>query len=444
MTMMRSAFRSVSRRLFSTLSVSFVLGLCVAVLISTIAGVGASEGSIQRMVDEVETSTAEMVAQVEATAEEMVASVEEGTEETTDLAEKMARMILVFNLAYMNEDDVNDIYSIEGVAAVAPRLLETVGGSLLNRDYDYLVHGVLLDPSLVEEYPVLPANIVAGRQIDDGDGAAVLLNLDRTDYFNAGVGDIITLEGSEFEVVGIFYGTGFLDQKAIFMSLENAQNLFDKGGKVLGVQVFADAESDVDSVADEIGNLHIGIVRTMADVTRFREQIVQTVEEQLSSIRNQATLQIETIQYRAELQIATLQNDLGNIERLGVQISLVAGIAGVLMIFGIMFYRVRERTREIGVLKALGFSNPYVMMRFMLEGSYIGLFGGLIGVALGAAACSLLGPWLLDISESTSVTLEPYHLLIGLGAAVLSGAFGSLYPAWRASRVSPMEALRRG
>ena len=107
-----------------------------------------------------------------------------------------------------------------------------------------------------------------------------------------------------------------------------------------------------------------------------------------------------------------------------------------------MFYTVRERTKEIGILKALGFSNMEVMKRFMLEGLYIGLLGGLMGIILGAVTYSMVGPWLLGTSESISISLEPVYLLMGLGAAVLFGTLGSLYPAWRASRVSPMEAFR--
>jgi putative ABC transport system permease protein len=125
---------------------------------------------------------------------------------------------------------------------------------------------------------------------------------------------------------------------------------------------------------------------------------------------------------------------------MGLQMIVVSGIVGILMIFGIMFYTVRERTREIGVLKALGFSNADVLRQFMLEGLYFGFLGGLIGIALGAATYSFLGPALLD--TEANVTLEISYLAIGLAAAALVGALGSAYPAWMASRISPMEALR--
>jgi len=450
MTVMRSAFRSVYRRLFRTLLVSVVLALCVAVLISTIAGVKASEDSTQQMVDRTKAQTAEMVSSVETATEEIVASVEGSAEETAGLAEKMSLMIVVMGgFAGMSEGAVSDIYSINGVAAVVPIVTQRVGGSDEKRvkDYDYAVKGVPLEPSLIEEYPVLPLYIVDGRTLAEEDGAAVLLNVDLAGYFEAEVGDTIALEESDFEVVGTYFTVSFTDQKTVYMSLDNAQNLFNLGDGLSELQVFAETQSDVDNVAGEIEALNNGWkVLTMEDRStgKFAESIAFTQEEQVAKIQEQASQQISTIQQGAELQIASLEADLSSMKSLGVQISLVAGIAGVLMIFGIMFYTVRERTREIGILKAVGFSNRYVMKRFMLEGLYVGLLGGLIGLGLGAATCSLFGPWLLDMSEGTSVVLEPYQLLIGFGAAVLFGSLGSLYPAWRASRVSPMEALRHG
>ncbi|HEX76795.1 MAG TPA: ABC transporter permease [Dehalococcoidia bacterium] len=106
----------------------------------------------------------------------------------------------------------------------------------------------------------------------------------------------------------------------------------------------------------------------------------------------------------------------------------------------------RERTKEIGTLKALGFSNWNVMQQFMYEGLYIGLIGGAIGLGIAAVSASVFSTWLFNTGEtlgtsvSTAVTMEA--MLLGLGVAAIAGAVGSLYPAWRASRVSPMEALR--
>lgn len=133
------------------------------------------------------------------------------------------------------------------------------------------------------------------------------------------------------------------------------------------------------------------------------------------------------------------------------------------MVLFTMLYTVRERTKEIGILKAIGFSNWNVMSQFMFEGILISLMAGAVGIAIGIVGAPFLSSLLLPsvnpfptqqgfprqninfgttLSQSVAATPDPQTLLLAFGAAVLLGALGSLYPAWRAARTSPMEALR--
>ena len=127
-----------------------------------------------------------------------------------------------------------------------------------------------------------------------------------------------------------------------------------------------------------------------------------------------------------------------------------------------MQYTVRERTKEIGTLKAIGFSSGNVMGQFLFEGIMLSLLAALVGVAIGAVAAPFLSKVLLPAvgnslgaptgvvviscggaaSSSSAVTVSPELMLIAFGAAVLLGALGSLYPAWRASKTNPAEAMR--
>ena len=127
----------------------------------------------------------------------------------------------------------------------------------------------------------------------------------------------------------------------------------------------------------------------------------------------------------------------------------------------IMLASVMERTKEIGTLKAIGFSNLNVMSQFMLEGVLLSLLAGVVGIAISSVAAPTLSGLLLPAASqigapgtftggltttnsatTASVTLTPELVLIALGAAMLLGALGSLYPAWRASRTRPAEAMR--
>ena len=135
---------------------------------------------------------------------------------------------------------------------------------------------------------------------------------------------------------------------------------------------------------------------------------------------------------------------------------IVVVVATSLIVLFVMLYTVRERTKEIGTLKAIGFSSSTVMGQFMLEGILLSVIAGVVGIAIGAISRphALVASALLQLSaelqgsESTaamtgcSVDLAPELVLIGLGVSVLLGALGSLYPAWRAAKIKPAEAMR--
>jgi putative ABC transport system permease protein len=122
---------------------------------------------------------------------------------------------------------------------------------------------------------------------------------------------------------------------------------------------------------------------------------------------------------------------------------LLAGIAAVSLLVGgigimnIMLVSVTERTREIGVRKALGATRRNVLTQFLLEAMVLCLIGGVVGVAMGYAAAMLLGRmngWPM------TVTLESVALAVGFSAAI--GVFFGVWPARRAARLDPIEALR--
>ena len=143
----------------------------------------------------------------------------------------------------------------------------------------------------------------------------------------------------------------------------------------------------------------------------------------------------------------------------------IAVVATSLIVLFTMLYTVRERTQEIGVLKAIGFSNGNIMSQFMLEGMILSIIAGLLGVVIGTIGAPIITQLLLTgfapntgpetafrgrqigipglTVESTIATPTVELLLIVFAGAILLGVLGSLYPAWRASKTSPMEALRR-
>jgi putative ABC transport system permease protein len=118
-----------------------------------------------------------------------------------------------------------------------------------------------------------------------------------------------------------------------------------------------------------------------------------------------------------------------------VALSLVVG--GV-VIMNIMLMVVTERTREIGLRKALGARRSDIMMQVLTESVVLSIFGGLVGTIFGA----LIG---VTISRLTPIpaAIQPWSVAVGIGITGLVGLFFGLYPASRAARLDPIEALRR-
>jgi lipoprotein-releasing system permease protein len=129
-----------------------------------------------------------------------------------------------------------------------------------------------------------------------------------------------------------------------------------------------------------------------------------------------------------------------------------------------MLYTVKLRTKEIGVLKAIGFSGKSIMAQFMTEGTIVGVIGGIVGIIIGIVNATTFSQFLLSKSTSNEMNIVSYGITnIGYGSDINSSLtplvsielvlfvllasiglslLGSLYPAWQASRKSPMEAMR--
>jgi len=138
----------------------------------------------------------------------------------------------------------------------------------------------------------------------------------------------------------------------------------------------------------------------------------------------------------------------GNI--LNIILVFLLGVAGISLVVGgigitnTMYTAVLERYREIGVMKAVGARNSDILKIFMIESGLLGLVGGIIGVVLGMGM-SLMIEYIALTQLRTNIlqAVFPPYLIIGcLTFAFLIGAFSGAFPAWRASKIKPVEALR--
>jgi len=356
--------------------------------------------------------------------------------------------------SFFNETAVSNITTIEGVAAVIP-VLEKSEGTLETRSTqfgefeflrpEYTIVGVPLDDSILSNYPVLPSEIIEGRTLVEGDSGVVLLSTNNTEYFGVGINDQINILGSDFTVVGVYSTTVTQEMTNLYMSLSEAQEITELEGEISRLDVYAENEDVIDEVSNDI-------------TAMYAEFYVNTAESRLEAITTMAERQVDILE--------DAEADLVETQAVAYMEIGIAVVATSLIVLFTMLYTVRERTQEIGVLKAIGFSNGNIMSQFMLEGMFLSIVAGLVGVIIGMVGAPIITQLLLTgLSASNSgpeqaftgrqigipgLTVEASIatptvelLLIVFAGAVLLGIIGSLYPAWQASKTSPMEALRR-
>ena len=342
----------------------------------------------------------------------------------------------------MNESLYNDINTtISGIADVEPILQASEGNNVTRNldfngytrtitilDVTYEIEGVPLTADLVDNYPILPTNITAGSNLQAGDSGDVLLSENNSAYFGAGVGDSVSILGQSFTVVGIYSPSSVSDTQTLYMSLSDAQAVTNNTGYITSLTVFAQNSGDVSSVASAISTLH-------------PELTVTTAQDR------ESTLSTEESGYTTALATANASDSKTN--STAIEEIVVVVLATSLIVLFVMLYTVKERTKEIGTLKAIGFSNSTVMSQFMLEGILLSVIAGVVGIAIGSIAAPTISSLLLPSVSGTTrfgglavASLTPELVLLGFGVAILLGTLGSLYPAWRAAKIRPAEAMR--
>ena len=126
----------------------------------------------------------------------------------------------------------------------------------------------------------------------------------------------------------------------------------------------------------------------------------------------------------------------------------IVGIAGISLVVGgigimnAMVTSVMERTKEIGLYKAIGASNTKVLSIFLLEAAFIGLIGGIIGILIGFGMATLIAFVGTAMNYALVAVITPEIILGGIGFSIIIGMVSGFYPALRASRLDPVEALR--
>ena len=236
------------------------------------------------------------------------------------------------------------------------------------------------------------------------------------------IGQTIGVDGTRFEIIGVVEEQGGFnnDDDSIYIPLSTAQTRFFPQRTLSGerpvaaIYTSAVSENQVDAAVAQI-----------EEILRERHDILPGEEDDFNIISQQ-----EILDFAAQIT--------------GVMTVFLGAIAGISLLVGgigimnIMLVSVTERTREVGIRKAVGATKRDILLQFLLESIALSFLGGLLGISLGLAGASLISSLAPDLAAQT--TLGTVVMAAGVASAV--GMLFGVYPAMRAASLRPIEALR--
>lgn len=308
---------------------------------------------------------------------------------------------------FLDESDISKIYEIywsKNILGVAPYLYSVVAVE----DQKSVLSGVWFDQ--IRE--ISPWWDLEGNWIEDrNDTQNVIVGITISEILEIDIGDELTIKFNDtinetsrsLNVVGIV-STGSSEDNQIFVPLSLAQNITGLWGKVSTVQVSA--------------------LCTACPI----EDIAEQIEEKIPYIQAKSVKQM----VKAEMEI------LEKIEELMILIAVIALMASALGVMTTMTTSVVERTKEIGMMKAIGAENRKIASLFLLEALIIGLIGGILGYIVGLGVAQFIGMSVFSSTISPRLTVLPLVLGVSVGIAV----FASALPVRRAMTIEPAKVLR--
>jgi putative ABC transport system permease protein len=328
-------------------------------------------------------------------------------------------------LTYADAQALNDPTNAPDVAAVAPEL-DTFGQVVYQgNNMNTRVVGVTPEYESVRNLAVQDGSFITQGNVTGHTPVAVLGANAAQQLFNGNepVGQMIRIRNNLFQVVGVLQakgGGGFGSQDdQILVPITAALDRFSRG-TYQGSPVVS-----MISVQAASGNAINAATQEITSILQQRHHILNqndftiTSEQDLLSSANQVT---------------------------GVLTLFLGGVAGISLLVGgigimnIMLVSVTERTREIGIRKAVGATRSNILSQFLTEATFMSVLGGAIGIGLGAGIAHFISG--LPMGGSTiNAVIQPSSIVLATGFAMAIGLFFGIYPAYRASMLNPIDAL---
>lgn len=327
-------------------------------------------------------------------------------------------------IQFKNEDHdfLKDEYGNK-IEFLTSRVMKGVIGSFRNEQNSYTVRAIHPDNLFIEQNKVKEGRYINQRDLNNKTKVIVIGRLVEEDLFlkTTALGKYVNLSGIQYKVVGIFTDNGGDDEeRMIYMPITTAQQVYGNNDHVDMMYLTYNPEMDYNQALD------------------FGIKLTKDIKKRFDVAPNdQRAIRVDNM---AEGAKAVNQMSFG----LGV-IILVIGfgtlIAGIVGISNIMIFIVKERTKEIGIRKALGALPRSIVSMILIESVLVTAIAGYIGLLVGIGVLELVGPsleeyFIKDPKVSTSLVVGATFTLI------IAGGIAGYLPAKKASKIKPIVALR--
>lgn len=317
----------------------------------------------------------------------------------------------------LTEEDVEDILALVPNVESASLLASGSGlvdGGELEEETSFTVAGVQTDYASISNLEILYGDFFTEYDVEDKEKVAILGYKTAQDIFGSAylaTDEIINIEGKNYIVAGVLasmgtVSSGISPDEAIFMPYNTAEKY------VFGSEI----TPQITVVASDVSEV---------------ENVMANIEALLNENHPNAMFTISDAGSKME----AASKSANTLSMLLIAVAAIVFVVGGIGIMNVLFVTVKERTQEIGLLKALGSRKIEILLEFLMEANFISLFGGIIGVALGFA--------LVPAVEFFGMRCEPVVIggILALIFSVATGTIFGFYPAFKASGLTPIKAL---
>jgi putative ABC transport system permease protein len=256
--------------------------------------------------------------------------------------------------------------------------------------------------------------LLKGRRLVEGDRRKVMVGHTVADNLKKTVGDSVDLSEQQFEIVGIFKSFSVFENGSIIMLLAEDQEISSRKGRVTGFSIRVDKSID------------------------HPDQDVEAVRQRIEEITDDTGKHLSAQTIKDYMQSAW---HLTMLKAMTWMVSVIALVIGVISMLNTMIMSVLERTQEIGILRAMGWPKSRIVRMILWEAVVLGLAAATIG-ALGAVGFTYVLTLFPKVNGFIESGIAPMVIAKGFGLTVLIGLAGAAYPAIRAARLLPTEAIR--